>query len=451
MPRPNQSPWHEGLAQARERAVLEADTEAGVAIVGGGIAGIATAYFTLRDTSETVALLEGGRVAGGASGHNAGQLATYFERPLGALADAFGEGPALAAQREIDGSWALLDAMLADAAPDLPVQRFLGHMGMWSENHLAVHLRSNQLRQRAGLAVERCVVSERGVLGALEQEYGDLFEVVPHAHVEELLETRGGRYRAVLSFTKGTVNSVWMCERVVAHLLLRFPGRFRLFEGSRVGRVELDARGATLSVGGARVRAGRVVLCTNGYQHHDVVNRAGAPIDTALQQRVHGTVGYMAAFFEPRKLAPAAISYLASPRIGEGQAYFYVTRRPFHYEGRPGTLVCIGGPDQDLAHWGRYDAAQGIEAGVVDQLDGFIRPILAPWRSAPFDYPWAWHGLMGYTRDGVRRIGAEPRNPVLLYNLGCNGVGLLPSICGGARVARLLAGDALPASVFDPT
>jgi glycine/D-amino acid oxidase-like deaminating enzyme len=47
-------------------------------------------------------------------------------------------------------------------------------------------------------------------------------------------------------------------------------------------------------------------------------------------------------------------------------------------------------------------------------------------------------------------IGTHPRHPELLYNLGCNGVGFLPSICGGQRVARILAGEQLPPSIFDP-
>jgi hypothetical protein len=38
----------------------------------------------------------------------------------------------------------------------------------------------------------------------------------------------------------------------------------------------------------------------------------------------------------------------------------------------------------------------------------------------------------------------------LLYNLGCNGVGFLPSIFGGHRVSRLLADQTLAPSVFDP-
>ena len=37
---------------------------------------------------------------------------------------------------------------------------------------------------------------------------------------------------------------------------------------------------------------------------------------------------------------------------------------------------------------------------------------------------------------------------MLLYNLGCNGVGFLPSIAGGHRIARLLSGERLPREFF---
>ena len=57
---------------------------------------------------------------------------------------------------------------------------------------------------------------------------------------------------------------------------------------------------------------------------------------------------------------------------------------------------------------------------------------------------------MGYNDSGIRVVGTHPRHPRLLYNLGCNGVGFLPSIYGGQRIARLLADDHLPPSIFDP-
>ena len=57
---------------------------------------------------------------------------------------------------------------------------------------------------------------------------------------------------------------------------------------------------------------------------------------------------------------------------------------------------------------------------------------------------------MGYAPGRVRVVGAHPGAPGLLYNLGCNGVGFLPSIAGADRVARILAGERLGPSIFDP-
>jgi len=51
-------------------------------IVGAGIAGIAATFFLLRECPERMLLVERDRVARGTSGRNAGQLTTYFERPL---------------------------------------------------------------------------------------------------------------------------------------------------------------------------------------------------------------------------------------------------------------------------------------------------------------------------------------------------------------------------------
>jgi glycine/D-amino acid oxidase-like deaminating enzyme len=87
---------------------------------------------------------------------------------------------------------------------------------------------------------------------------------------------------------------------------------------------------------------------------------------------------------------------------------------------------------------------------VLAELDRDGLPLTGSDRAPGTAYPYTWHGLMGYTPGRLRVIGADPRNPVLLYNLGCNGVGFLPSVMGGHRVARLLAGEALGPSIFDP-
>jgi glycine/D-amino acid oxidase-like deaminating enzyme len=83
-------------------------------------------------------------------------------------------------------------------------------------------------------------------------------------------------------------------------------------------------------------------------------------------------------------------------------------------------------------------------------MDEHIRPFAQPTRPAGLTYDFQWHGLMGYMDGRVRVIGAHPGRPALLYNLGCNGVGFLPSIHGGRQIARILSGERLPPSIFDP-
>ena len=119
--RPNCPPWRDELEITRSSTALDTDTTIDVAIIGGGIAGLATAFFILRETTEQVVLLEAGSVAGGASGYNAGQLVTYFEKPLGSLVDEYGFDLAIAAQREIDDAWSLLDEIQAEAGLAMPM------------------------------------------------------------------------------------------------------------------------------------------------------------------------------------------------------------------------------------------------------------------------------------------------------------------------------------------
>jgi len=82
-----QSSWISQLRQARAVQALEGDRETGVAIVGGGIAGVSTAFQVRRETPHQILLLEADRVAHGATGHNAGQAVSYFGRPFPHLVD----------------------------------------------------------------------------------------------------------------------------------------------------------------------------------------------------------------------------------------------------------------------------------------------------------------------------------------------------------------------------
>src|SRR6478672_290212 len=112
---PSRSPWIAQLVPDGPPRPLEGDDRTGVVIVGAGIAGLAVAFFTLRDTDQRVLLIERDRVGRGATGRNAGQLTTYFERPLCGIADEFGVAMAAAGQGGFDDAHDLLDLMVAES------------------------------------------------------------------------------------------------------------------------------------------------------------------------------------------------------------------------------------------------------------------------------------------------------------------------------------------------
>ncbi|HEY5423314.1 MAG TPA: FAD-binding oxidoreductase [Ilumatobacteraceae bacterium] len=442
------SPWLEQLDVDSLPRPLDRDCTTDVVVIGAGIAGVATTFFTLRDTSADVVLIERTRVGRGATGHNAGQLATYFERPLCDLVDNYGFDAAIAAQRAFDGADDLLDEMIAEAGVDARVERVVGHMGMYTLNHLQVHLRNSLLRKQGGLRLDTCLISEHAeFLADVPVEFDGLYTICRQAVIEEMLCTTEHRYRAVLSSPRGCANSALIVQQVLAYLEQRYADRLTYFDHTAVERIVLDDGGATVHALDHVVSASKVVLCTNGFTDHVIEDAAQAGDRPTIRR----TVGYMAAFIEPEPRQPNVMSYIRNATIGGDTPYVYATRRTFDRATGPSTLTCLGGPECRLDDLGHYDADAEFPAPILEEIDRDIRPIVDGARQPGRPYDYTWHGVMAYTANKVRLIGFDAHNRALLYNLGCNGVGFLQSVYGGHRVARLISGEQLPPSIFDPT
>ena len=419
--------------------------------MGAGIAGIATAFFLLRSGLGSVLLLERDRVARGASGHNAGQLTTYFERPLSDIAVEFGWEAAAEAQRDVEEAHGLLDVIVGETGASVRVERFTGHMGMFNRHQLEVHLRCMQVRERAGLLQQTCVISEEAeFLGDVPAGFDGLYSVVPQARIRELLELDDDRYRAVLSAPAGCSSSAALCKHVLGHLQRTLSGPVRLCRLHQ-GRAGGGRRGSR----GRPRRLPSSCIGPRGPLHERLRRprrrgRNRGRVELAPDQRITGRVAYMIAFAEDAPRTPAAFSYIRNTTIGGETPYVYVTRRTYdRAAGAPVTLTCMGGPEHPF-HEPSYDRESPFPGGLLQALDEQARPFAQPGRLPGRPYDFHWHGLMGYNDGGLRVVGAHPRCGRLLYNLGCNGVGFLPSIHGGNRIARLLTGQRVAASVFDP-
>ncbi len=453
---PNNSPWLKQLNRTRQSVPLPDSLLADVAIVGGGIAGIMTAFFTLRETDLRVILLEADKVAHGATGHNAGQLTSYFERPLADLVSEFGVDLALDGQRSVESAWGLIDQVLAEAKIQTPIYRFTGYAGIATFERLIIQLENNALRRAGGLLPETLLVAGNWAeLSQIPDKYLGLYSVVPQPDVLALLETDNPEYIALHSEQKGCMNSALFTEEVLGYLVAKYGQRFSFFESSPVKTIQLMSNHAVLKVLQNRVITGRVVLCTNGFENFTIQNMVGEEIDTAFHHAIAGRIGYMSGYLEPLQHPPTAISY--HPRTEDcsadptGECYFYLTRRPHDHEGN-GThnLVCTGGPEKVLPNQAIYSREDSCSEDIRHRIDVFLRDNYQKHPGQDTEYAFCWHGLMGYTPNGVRRIGVEPCHSSLLYNLGCNGVGILPAIFGGQRIAEFLQGKKVAPSIFDP-
>jgi len=93
--------WHDTLGEdITPRAPLAGDTEADVAIVGGGLTGLWTAWYLLqRDPALKILVLEKEVAGFGASGRNGGWASALFPRSAASLARAHGRDAAIAMRR----------------------------------------------------------------------------------------------------------------------------------------------------------------------------------------------------------------------------------------------------------------------------------------------------------------------------------------------------------------
>jgi len=454
---PNHSPWIKQLKRTRPSIPINKDTKANVTIVGGGIAGVTTAFFTLRDTDKTVALVEAAKIAHGATGHNAGQITSYFERPLGELVEEFGFELAMDGQRSIESGWFLLDQIVAEAGLKTPLYRFTGYAGLSSLDQILQHLKDNRYRVEGGLPAESMmIVSEWERVREIPKEYKDLYTTIAKNDLLELLETDNADYVGCLSYQKGCMNSALFSEELIGYLIATYKDRFSFYEESPVKTVRLTESSATLEVLGHTIKAERVVLCTNGFENFSIINETGPEINTKFHHSVAGRIGFMSGYVEPLNNPPTAISYF--PRANQyrgdptGDSYFYLTRRPYEHEGKDSyNLICTGGPEKVLPNGAVYSREDFYSENIWASIDEFLRTNREKHPNDDHKHLFFWHGLMGYTPNGIRRVGPEPRNPTLLYNLGCNGVGILPSIFGGMRISRFLKGENVERSIFDPT
>ena len=242
--------WLDG-ADATRRGSLQQDLTADVAIIGGGIAGIATAYALAREGGSVV-VLERGELADGASGRNAGFVLGGVSDNYAAACATYGADRATRVFRFTFANRVLLRSAIRSNAIECESawngsDQVAGDDSEWSEiTDSARQLAAHGVRVRLEPADRKAVYEDDG-------------EIHP------------------VRFVRGLADAV---ERLGVRIFTGTPA---------VSCTATDVRTA-----GGTVRAGAVVLCTNAYTGHLAATRvravrgqvcATAPVKTILFPR----------------------------------------------------------------------------------------------------------------------------------------------------------------------
>lgn len=248
--------WLDGVS--RSYPPLDHDVTADVAVVGAGIAGIATAYF-LASGGAKVVVLEARGVAEAASGRNAGFLLAGVAENFVAASRRYGERNAMRIWRFTKRTQALVRSLVA-------------------EHGIDCELRWNGSDQIAGD----------------EDEWLEIEESARRLAAEGVAVRVDERSRTATYAEDGELHPVRWVRGLAAAAVQRGA---RVHEASAV-RSLADGKALTPS---STVTAGAVVLCTNSYTQHLVSSRvrpvrgqmlATAPTSTVIPRPAYAHRGY---------------------------------------------------------------------------------------------------------------------------------------------------------------
>lgn len=450
----NSSPWLYDLVSTREKKVLSGAVYTDIAIIGGGISGVCTAYFVLKYSDKKVVLVEGNLLAHGATGHNAGYIVPDFEKPYKDIVKEYGVHNARSGLMELHAGVELYRNICEEIG--LPVPEIKTSVVVFSTfEHLLSELHEEFLKFTT-IKKEVFVRDDTDWLDKLPDNFKAYINIISAEEFKRKIGSAAGDIEKYYAFYNEKImvgNSAVFTETLATYLIKKYETRFTIYEESFVHSVRLlqnnrciidSQRGVCFS--------DKIVLCTNGFENFDIYGPYGLQIDKEFHHTVSGLIGYMTGTFIKGKVSDDVggvfyeESYNHTNMPLDAGPYIYYTSRKFKIGADNGELFCVGGPEIKLHDRRIYKRDHEADQNIYTELKDFQKKFFGIQEEPQFK----WHGLMGYTKTGIRIVGQDKRFLDLFYNLGCNGIGVIPSVAGGLRIAKILNGEKLEKSIFDP-
>lgn len=360
--------------------------EVGVAVVGGGIVGLSTAYWLARMGADPL-VLEAGSLAGRASGRNAGFLLTGSPQPFLRLEEEVGPEAARAFWELTRENRELLRAeVLEPDRPEARVECRFQPEGSWLASVDGGEAGTEELR-RSG---ER--LAELG------------FEVAWREGPEVERASGSPRIRAALHQPRdGGLDPVLLCRGLAG------TGGFQVRTGSRVRALEPRGDRVEVVADGGDVLAERVVVALNAY----------AP------ELLPATA---------REIRPVRGQMLATPPVEPFMSGVWYLDEGFQYVRQLDDGAVLVGGGRRGAEATEVGYLEHPTAGVQGALERFVEATYPALDAGSIERRWA--GVMAFTPDHMPRAGDVQDLPGAVYAAGFNGHGMSLGFVTGRWLAR---------------
>jgi gamma-glutamylputrescine oxidase len=369
-------------------------TECDTCVIGGGLAGITTAWQLAR-AGQAVVLLEAKRIGWGASGRNGGFVSPGYANGSDAIERIVGaeNGRKLHAL-SIEGMRLVRDTIaelaITSAAPTL------GIMGVLRYDN------GQSLRSRADY---------------LQREFDYSVEYMSRDQVQKVLRSK--RYfqglRDPQAFHMHPLNYL----RAVAREVERLGGR--IFEGSPALSIELSRPQKTIRTDRGEIRARRVVVTTGGYT-------------TGLIPKMKRSFLPIATYVMMTEQAPDLIhqAIATTDAVGDNR--------------RAGDYYRVVEDGKRLLWGGRITTKAASSAALANQLR---REMVRTYpQLADLKIEISWSGLMSYARHLMPQIGQL--QPDVWYCTAFGGHGLNTTAIGAKVIAEAILGQSDRYELFKP-
>jgi glycine/D-amino acid oxidase-like deaminating enzyme/nitrite reductase/ring-hydroxylating ferredoxin subunit len=381
--------WWLARTPPPELTPLAEDLDTDVVVVGGGMAGLCTAW-CLSSAGREVVVLDAGRIGMGVSGHTTAKVSALHDTRYASLATRMGTAAASAYARSQSGAVDAIERICADLAIDCDFVR------------VPAHAYTRRAKQVSMLQAEADAAAQAGLPASFVTQTSLPFGVAGAVRVEQQAQFDPQRFMSGL----------------VAAMLA--SGRVRIHERSRV--LSLKERGdvSVVTQAGRTVRAAHAVVTT----HYPVFDRglyfARLPVhrDFALVARASPAVPLDGHFIS---VDGDQFSVRTAPTDGDDQMLVF-SGMPF----RPGS-------------------------GGRRELDALVRQVRTRFPTV-LDIPYRWAAQDTSTQDQVPYIGRFlPTSKATWVATGFGGWGMSNAMVAAAVLTGHIQRDVPEwAGLYDP-